>query len=874
MHQQADCLKSTKVPCCGVSTRPTSSEVPKTCNSPGAVAAVTSGGAPALAVAGGALATSFLGAGLAAGDGAVMKRLMELLAAPLSSWEALVYGSYAEAVGVRARVALLLAHAQCCIIGVAGADAVEGSSSSGGSKRPAPGGKGSTKGGMNTLGTFGWQRLVSNELCSSIVWSAHEQYHELLLGLWWAVLQDASVVLGQGPVVQDSYRSALFGDSWLSMVEEVGPCYAAAWPVVLGALAARLPAAKVILALPPGGNLGVGMEGWRRGTEGGANEGLGEWLQQVVARAKVGGASVLKGEFTTGMQQRLKAMHAFVVDFCLWGLSDAAGELAMAAAGAGDGGGGEVSPGRAGGEGGGIAGGAAGGGSSNSALATAAAATAAQRLCACLLALEHAVEGEVVSQGLVAPEVLVEVLEKAVALVGEVLLPLQWSKLAAAASFGGDVAVQAAAAAATAASGEAGGAISAPAAAAAWDCVGPVLGAVACLLKGVVGGIPADMYDRCQGLLEVVLELGLAITSAAVPYKMVESSSSQAAAEVPSVNGSSSSSKRGSASNRHTGRKYAPAAAGNLWTSPVIGIAGASSSTVAGGGSNSSAPGGGGAAVLDVIAAAEVVLKKVSPVQLPGVVQQLSELGLRLLLTIQVGPAPPPAAAAAAALSTAAKGGSSSEGVSSSQQLTASQRLLESCWAAGEAVAAGGSGRSSSSSGSSGGHGVAGVAARVAVALHDAAMGIMQQTSGSSRSSATGQTGEEVTRLSYILSAEFNTAAAVLAWGYEQASSSGSHSSPSAAVAAAGASVLQLVQEVITTGLQASTAPSCSIKCCEALRGLLQDAVAVAQQQQKQQQPWGQRKLLLARQCLPLVGQQVRRGCRTCPCHSSSGFVC
>lgn len=39
--------------------------------------------APALAVCGGTLATTFLSAGLAAGDGAVMRRLMDLLVAPL-----------------------------------------------------------------------------------------------------------------------------------------------------------------------------------------------------------------------------------------------------------------------------------------------------------------------------------------------------------------------------------------------------------------------------------------------------------------------------------------------------------------------------------------------------------------------------------------------------------------------------------------------------------------------------------------------------------------------------------------------------------------------------------------------------------------------
>ena len=45
-----------------------------------------------------------------------MKRLMELLSTPLGAWESLQYEQYAEWVSVRARVALLQAHAQCACI--------------------------------------------------------------------------------------------------------------------------------------------------------------------------------------------------------------------------------------------------------------------------------------------------------------------------------------------------------------------------------------------------------------------------------------------------------------------------------------------------------------------------------------------------------------------------------------------------------------------------------------------------------------------------------------------------------------------------------------------------------------------------------------
>lgn len=45
-----------------------------------------------------------------------MQRLMDLLTAPLSDWQSLSYEQYGEWVTVRARVALLQAHAQCASI--------------------------------------------------------------------------------------------------------------------------------------------------------------------------------------------------------------------------------------------------------------------------------------------------------------------------------------------------------------------------------------------------------------------------------------------------------------------------------------------------------------------------------------------------------------------------------------------------------------------------------------------------------------------------------------------------------------------------------------------------------------------------------------
>lgn len=64
------------------------------------------------------LAADFLRAGLAAGDAPVLSRLMGLLTAPLSTLageRSAEDTQYAEWVGVRARVAVLEAHARCAV---------------------------------------------------------------------------------------------------------------------------------------------------------------------------------------------------------------------------------------------------------------------------------------------------------------------------------------------------------------------------------------------------------------------------------------------------------------------------------------------------------------------------------------------------------------------------------------------------------------------------------------------------------------------------------------------------------------------------------------------------------------------------------------
>ncbi|KAJ9521869.1 hypothetical protein QJQ45_024737, partial [Haematococcus lacustris] len=86
--------------------------------------ALAPGSAPTLLTAGWRLSTCFLASGLTAGDGVVLRRLLELLVSPLASWHALgAEQQYGEWVGLQQRVALLEAHAQCTLLQWRGSDA-------------------------------------------------------------------------------------------------------------------------------------------------------------------------------------------------------------------------------------------------------------------------------------------------------------------------------------------------------------------------------------------------------------------------------------------------------------------------------------------------------------------------------------------------------------------------------------------------------------------------------------------------------------------------------------------------------------------------------------------------------------------------------
>lgn len=158
--------------------------------------ALAPGGAPMLSVSGGSLSTMFLETGLAAGDAVVMRRLIDLLVAPLAQWTQLSYAMYAEWVGVQARLALLQAHAQCACIAQNGGD----------------------------------------EVCVRLVQQSQAPFKEVLLVLWIALLQDYAVLFSQPHQVLEHYRSALFGDASPALVDVLKGSYEEAVPVVLEAV--------------------------------------------------------------------------------------------------------------------------------------------------------------------------------------------------------------------------------------------------------------------------------------------------------------------------------------------------------------------------------------------------------------------------------------------------------------------------------------------------------------------------------------------------------------------------------------------------------------------------------------------------------------
>ncbi|KAL4425068.1 hypothetical protein ABPG77_010382 [Micractinium sp. CCAP 211/92] len=183
--------------------------------------------APSLSAAGASLAAAFLEKGLDGGEAAVLQRLMGLLVAPLAAWSGGAQDQlYAEWVGVRARVALLEAHAHCVVL----AASVPGASAT-----------------------------------ARVVRQAQSLHLQLLLDAWLSLLQDYVAVCTQPAEVHAGYRLRLcqpeLSPAQPTEGEEAeeaaapGPTPAAVMAAVRPALeqawAAALDAATIVLAEQP-----------------------------------------------------------------------------------------------------------------------------------------------------------------------------------------------------------------------------------------------------------------------------------------------------------------------------------------------------------------------------------------------------------------------------------------------------------------------------------------------------------------------------------------------------------------------------------------------------------------------------------------------
>jgi hypothetical protein len=599
----------------------------------------------------------------------------------------------------------------------------------------------------------GGRMMTSNELCSSIVAGSQGQYSNLLTVLWWALLQDAAVVLTQAPEVQLRYRSVLFGDASAAVLGAVEPCYAAAWPVVLGALAARFP------GLNSDSNPGATAAGSSRQqqqqqhavTSGSDWE---EFVQQTVTASaggpgahsssgsKSGAGTTTPGQPSKGLQERLPQLRSFLVDFALWGLTDSAAAFAAAVAGDEEAGGLQSTQSNS-------------GGTVNlqtpvaATTTAAAAAEAAHRLCLCLQTLQVVLSpcstASSTVDWAVPTDVAVQVLQQVAAVAGEVLLPLQASR----------------AVAAVAASS---GITTCDASASAWGYVAAVAAAAARLVNIAVaryaaaGGQQQQQQDAdaAADFESAALDVLLLLTSVAAPYHVIQTSSSGNTAE-----------------GQPSPPLYGPAPGSTV-----------SSGTAA--------------AVQDCLDAGQQLL--VVPGRTADTLDVLGQLSVRLMLTVPLEGAAQPAVPA--------------------QLLEGAVKLLGSCLAAD----------TSSSD-----------------AALQAACQLQQALTWAASSSSSSGAG----RLPALYSGLFTAAAAAL-----QAGGSGSAES---------AAAVDLVNTAVTAALQSTAGVDCAAAACEALRGLLQEAVAAAAAQQRQGPGAGagggggkSGRQQLARQCLGGVGPQVR----------------
>ncbi|KAG2435720.1 hypothetical protein HXX76_006917 [Chlamydomonas incerta] len=265
---------------------------------------------PLLQIAGGVLATTFLESGLAAGDAVVMRRLMELLSAPLApeSWPALRYEPYAEWVGARVRVELLRAHAQCAAIAAAAA-------------------------------------ARGDALCAGIVAKAHEPHAARLQAAWALLLQDHAVLCSQHDAVLAAYHSPLLDGEDLPDPAAAATAGAGHTGSSVGNGSAAVSHAEIedadgvdAEALVVAGKAGSGSAGGAAGSGGVLTPALAAVLRPVYAAACPAALAALAGSLpppaTVVATPASRSQFRRLLEVALMLLTDASARLAHAVAAA------------------------------------------------------------------------------------------------------------------------------------------------------------------------------------------------------------------------------------------------------------------------------------------------------------------------------------------------------------------------------------------------------------------------------------------------------------------------------------------------------------------------------------------------------------
>jgi len=478
-----------------------------------------------------------------------------LLPGCLQVWHVLLYGGFAESVGVKARVALLQAHAQCANLAQAfGSD----SSSAGGSSSRAAITQAAAADdvalGIVRPGCFSPNSTINNQLCCSIVVKSQAPYLDMLLLLWWGVLLDYAAFSSTVPGFLDGHKSLLFGHTFPEVVDAVRGTYAAAWPDVLIALASNLPGPQQLAA----GSAAAGSRsttqqqvapeqqqdaGWSafvdlvfsgadltaKGSSSSSN-GAATKPGSSSAGPSAGAADKVASHWHKQLQVQCASIHANLIDVCLM-LSDAAAACAEALQACCSS----------------TAAAAAGIAAGHSSVLPVAVVGPARRTAISLQALQLLLTQQHLQAGLVSPEVCCDVVKGLTAVAEHVLLPwLQWALASSQQQQQqqpGQQALLDAMASLHVASGTTTAAVAAGStgtnacAAAAGDKVfGAVLLAASQLLLAVASQVPgssgqeaAMVQDAADGLADHILEALLVLSSAAVPF-----------AEPPALNSSSS----------------------------------------------------------------------------------------------------------------------------------------------------------------------------------------------------------------------------------------------------------------------------------------------------------------------------------------------